>query len=90
MGLMQRILHAGGVNAVTEDAASPSPGVTWNGILGALRQGNTPDGAAALDGGGQSPILPSHLMLIPHPFTLNEDCSLCMTPDTRIYTGWWR
>lgn len=50
--LDQRVLLSpGGVNAVTEDAAAPSPGLTWNGILGALRQGNTPDGAASLDGG---------------------------------------
>ena len=39
---------------MTEDAASPSPGMTWSGILGALRQGNTPDGAASLDGRGES------------------------------------
>ena len=51
---MESAVHAGGVNAVTEDAASPSPGVAWNGILGALRPGNTPDGAAALDGGGET------------------------------------
>lgn len=50
---------AGGTDAVTEGAASPTPsqsqsrsqGVDWSGILGALRQGSTPDGAASLDGG---------------------------------------
>ena len=50
---------AGGTDAVTEGAASPMPsqsqshsqGVDWSGILGALRQGSTPDGAASLDGG---------------------------------------
>ncbi len=36
---------------MTEDAATPSPGIDWTGVMGALRQGNTPDGAATLDGG---------------------------------------
>ena len=49
---------AGGINAVTEDAASPSPGMTWTGILGALRQGNTPDAAASLDGSSESSTSP--------------------------------
>ena len=60
---------------MTEDAASPSPGMTWSGILGALRQGNTPDGAASLDRSGESAESPD-------PYTL-KDTPTSMQPPRR-------
>lgn len=37
---------------MTEDANSPSQAdIDWSAVLGALRQGSTPDGSASLDAG---------------------------------------